>query len=74
MRRTTAAAVGTVTGTALIMAVRLSVTTAPVAAPPPAFDLADVGASEQVTPTPTASPPARPGRAAGAKPSPTPSR
>lgn len=43
MRRSTAAAVGTVTGAALIMAVRLSVTPqAPISAPP-GFDLADAG-------------------------------
>lgn len=47
MRRTTAAAVGTVTGAALIMAVRLSAFSEPLAAPPPAFDLseAEAGAS-----------------------------
>ena len=39
MRRTTAAAVGTVTGAALIMAVRLSAFSQPLAAPPPTFDL-----------------------------------
>jgi uncharacterized protein with FMN-binding domain len=51
MRRSTAAAVGTLTGAALIVGVRLSVTAPVVTAAPPAVDLAGSGAS----PDPTAS-------------------
>jgi uncharacterized protein with FMN-binding domain len=51
MRRSTAAAVGTVTGAVLILGVRLSVS-GTLAAPPPAFD--EVGAAENPRPTPTA--------------------
>ena len=61
MRRSTAAAVGTVTGAALIMAVRLSVTTTPLAAAPPAFDLSEAEANGQ-------------GAAAGGEPTPKPSK
>jgi uncharacterized protein with FMN-binding domain len=53
MRRSTAAAVGTLTGAALIMGVRLSVTAVPLAAPP-AFDAQEVGATGNPRPTPTA--------------------
>ena len=52
MRRSTAAAVGTLTGAALILGVRLSATAAPLAAPP-AFDASAVGA-ENPRPAPTA--------------------
>jgi uncharacterized protein with FMN-binding domain len=52
MRRSTAAAVGTITGAALILGVRLSATAAPLAAPP-AFDASAVGA-QNARPTPTA--------------------
>lgn len=45
MRRSTAAAVGTLTGAALIVGVRLSVSAPLVTAAPPAVDLADSGAS-----------------------------
>ncbi|MDT4994716.1 MAG: hypothetical protein QOH97_4608 [Actinoplanes sp.] len=45
MRRSTAAAVGTLTGAALILGVRLSVSAPVVTAAPPAVDLADSGAS-----------------------------
>ncbi|MDT5039459.1 MAG: hypothetical protein QOE51_444 [Actinoplanes sp.] len=45
MRRSTAAAVGTLTGAALILGVRLSVSVPVVTAAPPAVDLADSGAS-----------------------------
>lgn len=58
MRRSTAAAVGTLTGVALIMGVRLSVTPQPLAAAPPSFD--DVSATGQ--------------GAAGGTPKPSPSR
>jgi uncharacterized protein with FMN-binding domain len=51
MRRSTAAAVGTLTGAALILGVRLSATAAPLAAPP-AFDASAVGA-DNARPTPT---------------------
>lgn len=62
MRRTTAAAVGTMTGAALIMAVRLSAATAPLAtAEPPAFDLTEAGATQQPAATPTATPGGRSG-------------
>lgn len=44
MRRSTAAAVGTLTGAALIVGVRLSVTAPEVTAAPPAVDLAGSGA------------------------------
>jgi uncharacterized protein with FMN-binding domain len=54
MRRTTAAAVGTLTGAALIMAVRLSVATPVVIAAPPAADLAEAGSTQKPRPTPTA--------------------
>jgi uncharacterized protein with FMN-binding domain len=52
MRRSTAAAVGTLTGAALILGVRLSVSGGTLAAPPPVFD--EVGAAENPRPTPTA--------------------
>jgi uncharacterized protein with FMN-binding domain len=52
MRRSTAAAVGTLTGAALILGVRLSATAAPLAAPP-AFDASAVGA-ENPRPAPSA--------------------
>jgi uncharacterized protein with FMN-binding domain len=61
MRRSTAAAVGTLTGAALIVGVRLSLT--PVAAPvaaPPVVDLAGA------TPTPAASAPKAPAKKKGA--------
>jgi uncharacterized protein with FMN-binding domain len=45
MRRSTAAAVGTLTGAALIVGVRLSVAAPVVTAAPPSLDLADSGAS-----------------------------
>jgi uncharacterized protein with FMN-binding domain len=45
MRRSTAAAVGTLTGAALIVGVRLSVSAPVVTAAPPAVDLANSGAS-----------------------------
>jgi uncharacterized protein with FMN-binding domain len=45
MRRSTAAAVGTLTGAALIVGVRLSVTAPVVTAAPPSLDLTDAGAS-----------------------------
>jgi uncharacterized protein with FMN-binding domain len=51
MRRSTAAAVGTLTGAALIVGVRLSVSAPVVTAAPPSLDLADSGTS----PDPTAS-------------------
>lgn len=58
MRRSTAAAVGTLTGAALILAVRLSVAPQPLAAPPAGFDLPEAGQGAA---------------AAGAKPAPKPS-
>jgi uncharacterized protein with FMN-binding domain len=64
MRRSTAAAFGTLTGAALIVGVRLSVSAPAVTAAPPAVDLADSGLSGSLTPskTPTARPnaPAKP--------------
>jgi uncharacterized protein with FMN-binding domain len=53
MRRSTAAAVGTLTGAALIVGVRLSVTAPEVTAAPPAVDLAGAGASADPTPAPS---------------------
>jgi uncharacterized protein with FMN-binding domain len=51
MRRSTAAAVGTLTGAALIVGVRLSVSAPLVTAAPPAVDLAGSGASAKPAPT-----------------------
>jgi uncharacterized protein with FMN-binding domain len=51
MRRSTAAAVGTLTGAALIVGVRLSVSAPLVTAAPPAVDLAGSGASANPAPT-----------------------
>ncbi|GAA2475895.1 FMN-binding protein [Winogradskya humida] len=56
MRRSTAAAVGTLTGAALIIGVRLSVSTPPVtAAAPPAIDLSGNGQDDTAAPEPSAS-------------------
>jgi uncharacterized protein with FMN-binding domain len=49
MRRSTAAAIGTLTGAALIVGVRLSVSAPVVTAAPPAVDLANSGASPDPT-------------------------
>ena len=49
MRRSTAAAVGTLTGAALIVGVRMSVAAQVVTAAPPAVDLANSGASPDPT-------------------------
>jgi uncharacterized protein with FMN-binding domain len=68
MRRSTAAAVGTLTGAALILGVRLAAAT-PIAAPPP-LDAQDVAADQGASPSPSASGK----RKAKAKPSATPSR
>jgi uncharacterized protein with FMN-binding domain len=51
MRRSTAAAVGTLTGAALIVGARLSVTAPEVTPAPPAVDLADSDASAKPEPT-----------------------
>jgi uncharacterized protein with FMN-binding domain len=51
MRRSTAAAVGTLTGAALIVGVRLSVSAPDVTAAPPAVDLAGSGASADPAPS-----------------------
>jgi uncharacterized protein with FMN-binding domain len=51
MRRSTAAAVGTLTGAALIVGVRLSVSAPELAATPPAVDLAGSGASAEPAPS-----------------------
>jgi uncharacterized protein with FMN-binding domain len=51
MRRSTAAAVGTLTGAALIVGVRLSVSAPVVPAAPPAVDLANSGASADPAPS-----------------------
>ena len=59
MRRSTAAAVGTLTGAALIVGVRLSVSTPAVpTAAPPAVDLA--GSGQDATPGPTKKPSKKP--------------
>jgi len=50
MRRSTAAAVGTLTGAALIVGVRLSVSAPDLAAAPPAVDLAGSGGSDASAP------------------------
>lgn len=60
MRRTTAAAVGTITGAALILGVRLSAAATPVAAPPPAFDLSEGEAAANAGGKPPASRGGRP--------------
>ena len=57
MRRSTAAAVGTLTGAALIIGVRLSVSAPDLAAAPPAVDLA--GGSAKPAPSATKKPPAK---------------
>ena len=57
MRRSTAAAVGTLTGAALIIGVRLSVSAPEVTAAPPAVDLA--GGSAGPAPSATKKPPAK---------------
>jgi uncharacterized protein with FMN-binding domain len=57
MRRSTAAAVGTLTGAALIIGVRLSVSAPDVTAAPPAVDLA--GGSAKPAPPATKKPPAK---------------
>jgi uncharacterized protein with FMN-binding domain len=63
MRRSTAAAVGTLTGAALIVAVRLSAASpAVLAAAPPTADLADSGANA----TPSATPSGKSGQKNGA--------
>jgi uncharacterized protein with FMN-binding domain len=62
MRRSTAAAVGTLTGAALIVGVRLSVSAQVVTAAPPAVDLADSGGSPD--PGTSAKPPAKNGKPA----------
>lgn len=59
MRRSTAAAVGTVTGAALIMAVRLSVTPQAPAGAPPSFDLSDAGQGAGAGADPTPKPSSR---------------
>lgn len=51
MRRSTAAAVGTLTGAALIVGVRLSVSAPVVTAAPPAVDLAGSGGSADPSPS-----------------------
>jgi len=67
MRRSTAAAIGTLTGAALIVGVRLSVS-APVvpSAAPPAVDLANSG--QDADPEPAASSSKKPGKKPTAKP------
>jgi uncharacterized protein with FMN-binding domain len=61
MRRSTAAAVGTLTGAALIVGVRLSVATPDVTAAPPAVDLAGKGGAADASPSkkPTKKPAAK---------------
>jgi uncharacterized protein with FMN-binding domain len=55
MRRSTAAAVGTLTGAALIVGVRLSVSAPETPAAPPAVDLAGSGGAASAEPTPSKS-------------------
>jgi uncharacterized protein with FMN-binding domain len=62
MRRSTAAAVGTLTGAALIVGVRLSVSAPVVTAAPPAVDLSDAGAK---SPAPSKSAAKKPSKNTG---------
>ena len=55
MRRSTAAAVGTLTGAALIVGVRLSVSAPETAGAPPAVDVAGSGGAASAEPTPSKS-------------------
>ena len=55
MRRSTAAAVGTLTGAALIVGVRLSVSAPETPAAPPAVDFAGSGGAASAEPTPSKS-------------------
>jgi uncharacterized protein with FMN-binding domain len=64
MRRSTAAAVGTLTGAALIVGVRLSVSAPVVTAAPPAVDLSDTGSTSKA-PTPTKSASKKPAKNTG---------
>jgi uncharacterized protein with FMN-binding domain len=66
MRRSTAAAVGTLTGAALIVGVRLSVQPAAPAAAPPAVDLAD--STQGPSKSPSSSGSKKPGSGKGASP------
>ena len=68
MRRSTAAAVGTLTGAALIVGVRLSVSAPVVTAAPPAVDLAGSGASADPAPSKSGSKKKEPSKAATSKP------
>lgn len=74
MRRSTAAAVGTMAGAALIMAARLGAAPAPLAAPPPTFDLTEASPSAQPDASPSRSPRERASRRPTGEPSRTPSR
>jgi uncharacterized protein with FMN-binding domain len=65
MRRSTAAAVGTLTGAALIVGVRLSVSAPVVTAAPPAVDLSDTGATASKSPTPSKSASKKPAKNTG---------
>jgi uncharacterized protein with FMN-binding domain len=56
MRRSTAAAVGTLTGAALIVGVRLSVSAPEPVAAPPAADLSGSGGAASAAPTPSKKP------------------
>jgi uncharacterized protein with FMN-binding domain len=56
MRRSTAAAVGTLTGAALIVGVRLSVSAPEPVAAPPAADLSGSGGAASAVPTPSKKP------------------
>ena len=60
MRRSTAAAVGTLTGAALIVGVRLSVSAPDVVAAPPAVDLAGDAATDEPAPPPAKKPAKKP--------------
>jgi uncharacterized protein with FMN-binding domain len=64
MRRSTAAAVGTLTGAALIVGVRLSVSAPVVTAAPPAVDLSDTGSTSK-SPTPSKSASKKPSKNTG---------
>jgi uncharacterized protein with FMN-binding domain len=65
MRRSTAAAVGTLTGAALIVGVRLSVSAPVVTAAPPAVDLSDTGSAASKSPTPSKSSSKKPAKNTG---------
>jgi uncharacterized protein with FMN-binding domain len=65
MRRSTAAAIGTFTGAALIVGVRLSVSAPAVTAAPPSVDLSDTGSTASKSPAPAKSAAKKPAKNSG---------